>query len=130
MGAFPKGASERGGAAAAAKHREQCRQADALVLPVILELRGQGKSLREIAAALTAAGVPTRQGNSLWHARQVSRILSRDKASSITQQGSPETAAAPTSAAPPAARSTPAPAPPAAPRVPQTPGRLIPSLWP
>lgn len=73
------------GAAAAITHREQCRQADAAVLPLVLTLHGQGLSLRGIAAALKAAGIPTRQGWPRWHARQVARILERARASEQQQ---------------------------------------------
>jgi DNA invertase Pin-like site-specific DNA recombinase len=46
------------------------------VAPVILELKAAGTSLRGIAAALVARGIPTAQGG-VWSAVQVSRILAR-----------------------------------------------------
>ena len=46
------------------------------VAPVILELKAAGTSLRGIAAALVARGIPTPQGG-VWSAVQVSRILAR-----------------------------------------------------
>ena len=84
MKAFPEGASQRGAEAAAVTHREQCRQADAEVLPLVLELHGRGLSLRGIATALTAAAIPTRQGFPRWHVRQVARILARSAAVAAT----------------------------------------------
>jgi hypothetical protein len=77
MPSFPDGVCHKGGAAAAITHREARRQADAQIAPLILELRGQGLSLRAIAAELTARGIKTRQGWHTWHARQVARILAR-----------------------------------------------------
>lgn len=46
------------------------------VSSVVLPLRAQGKSLREIADALNAAGVATARGGS-WQASQVMRVLER-----------------------------------------------------
>lgn len=46
------------------------------VSSVILPLRAQGKSLREIAEALNAAGVATARGG-IWQASQVMRVLER-----------------------------------------------------
>ena len=46
------------------------------VAPVILELKAAGTSLRGIAAALVARGIPTAQGG-VWSAVQVSRVLAR-----------------------------------------------------
>ncbi len=80
MPSFPEGVCYKGGAAAAVTHREECRKHDALIAPIILDLRGQGFSLRAIAAELTARGIKTRQGWLVWHARQVARILARAKA--------------------------------------------------
>jgi DNA invertase Pin-like site-specific DNA recombinase len=39
------------------------------------ELRQTGNSLRRIAADLTAAGIPTKQGKAAWSSAAVSRIL-------------------------------------------------------
>jgi hypothetical protein len=77
MPAFPEGASQKGAAATAVTNREQCRQADAEVAPLIVELRSQGLSLRAITAELTARHIKTRPGWSIWHARLVARILQR-----------------------------------------------------
>jgi DNA invertase Pin-like site-specific DNA recombinase len=46
------------------------------LLPTIQEMRGRGRSLREIAAGLNEAGVTTRKG-SAWTAVQVKRVLDR-----------------------------------------------------
>jgi DNA invertase Pin-like site-specific DNA recombinase len=46
------------------------------VAPVILELKAAGTSLRGIAAALVARGIPTAQGG-VWSAVQISRVLAR-----------------------------------------------------
>lgn len=49
----------------------------ASVLPTIHKLQAGGAStLRALAAGLTAEGIPTPRGNTLWTASQVSRILS------------------------------------------------------
>lgn len=56
--------------------RQQAAQRRAEELSGILLLRADGKSLREIASALTAARVPTANGG-LWSAQQVQRILLR-----------------------------------------------------
>jgi hypothetical protein len=84
MRAFPRGASQRGAAAAAVAHREECRKADSLIAPLILELRSQGLSLRAIAKELTRRGIKTRQENRTWHARQVARILARAAGAAAT----------------------------------------------
>jgi DNA invertase Pin-like site-specific DNA recombinase len=46
------------------------------VLPLIQPLRAEGKSLREIAEALSARGVPTARGGK-WAATQIADILKR-----------------------------------------------------
>jgi hypothetical protein len=46
------------------------------VLPLIQPLRARGKSLRDIAKALEARGVPTARGGK-WAPRQVADILKR-----------------------------------------------------
>ena len=48
------------------------------VLPLIQPLRAEGKSLREIAKALNARGVPTARGGT-WAATQVADMLKRAK---------------------------------------------------
>ena len=50
--------------------------AEQAVLARIRELDGQGASLREIAAALTAEGIPTKRGGT-WHPSTVARALGR-----------------------------------------------------
>ena len=39
--------------------------------------RSEGKSLRAIAAGLTADGIPTSQGGKAWHASSISKVLAR-----------------------------------------------------
>ncbi|MGH7171884.1 MAG: recombinase family protein [Gemmataceae bacterium] len=90
MPTFPHGAAQRGTAAAAQVNSQLRRQHDAAVLPLILELREQGHSLAGIAFALEERGIRTRQGNVLWHPRQVLRILRR--AAEDVTQSAPEAA--------------------------------------
>ena len=42
----------------------------------IVELRAEGESLRQIAAALTAEGFTPKRGGA-WHPQQVARVLDR-----------------------------------------------------
>jgi hypothetical protein len=81
MPAFPEGASQRGGAHAAAVHRAAADAFYAGILPVATALRGQGYTLREIAEELIRRGVPMRQGNAerpgVWNKTQVRRLLAR-----------------------------------------------------
>ena len=44
------------------------------IISMIRELRGQGYSLRKIAAELDRQGIPTKQGASAWNAMTVRRI--------------------------------------------------------
>jgi len=39
--------------------------------------RSEGKSLRAIAAGLTADGIPTSQGGKAWHASSIAKVLAR-----------------------------------------------------
>jgi transposase-like protein len=82
MPTFPPGASEKGGAAAAATHVEQARQFYAPIIPLVAELRRQGLSLRAIARALGERGIKTRQEWDHWSAQQVARVLARADQSS------------------------------------------------
>jgi hypothetical protein len=77
---IPEGVHRKGEAAAAITHRELCRKADAAVAPLIVQLRGQGLSLRAIAAELTRRDIRTRQEYRTWHAWLVARILQRTAA--------------------------------------------------
>jgi DNA invertase Pin-like site-specific DNA recombinase len=69
---LPAGAHERGGQTTKAK----ARAAVADILPHILALKAQSKSLQEIADALNDQGLVTRSGKA-WHPMQVSRALNR-----------------------------------------------------
>ena len=66
----------RGVARSAAVRRERAIEAYADLAPWMAELRAEGKSLREVAAALNSEGHTTRQGNP-WTKMQVSRVLGR-----------------------------------------------------
>jgi hypothetical protein len=79
MPAFPAGANNKGGANAAPRLREMAREWHAPIIPVVVELRQQGLSLRAIARELTARGVPLRNwGTAIpWNAQQVKRVLAR-----------------------------------------------------
>ncbi len=102
MAGFTPEAARQGARAAAARHREQCRQADAVVAPVALELRRQGLSLSQIGDELARRGFRTRRGGTKWDKKQVQRILERAGA------GAPErtelTPPATDSVTPPAAK--------------------------
>src|SRR4051794_30402904 len=96
MPAFPPGVHLKGGQNAAPVLAEMAREFYAPIVPVVVELRGQGLSLRAIARELDRRGVRTRQvskpafaglgtdGEPLWDmeilrwsAAQVRRILMR-----------------------------------------------------
>jgi site-specific DNA recombinase len=51
-------------------------RAEARAVSRILELHEAGRSFRDIAAALTAEGLPTKQGGA-WHHQTVSRVIRR-----------------------------------------------------
>jgi DNA invertase Pin-like site-specific DNA recombinase len=58
------------------QRRAVARAAD--IAPSIRELQASGaESLRDIAAGLNAAGIPTAKGRGLWSAVQVARVLDR-----------------------------------------------------
>jgi DNA invertase Pin-like site-specific DNA recombinase len=71
------GAAETARAAAVARSaRARARAAD--LLPLVEQARRAGAvTLRELAAALTARGVPTPAGGRAWHPQQVRRLLGR-----------------------------------------------------
>lgn len=69
------------GAAARQTHVRKAERGRAAILPVIEKLQSSGiRSLRQIAAGLDAAEIPTPRGQGEWSAVQVQRIL---KAASI-----------------------------------------------
>jgi hypothetical protein len=47
-----------------------------LLKPILADLTGAGMSIRQIAAELTARGIPTAKGGK-WHPQTVSRMLER-----------------------------------------------------
>jgi hypothetical protein len=58
--------------------RARAARAAADLAPVIAELRASGvTSLRGIAAALNARGIPTVAGSGRWYHAQVRRLLAR-----------------------------------------------------
>src|SRR5947209_16756432 len=77
MPSFPAGAHLAGGRNAAASNRTAAAEFYAPLVPLVVELRRQGLSLRRIAGELGHRGIPTRHGFGRWHARQVARILGR-----------------------------------------------------
>jgi hypothetical protein len=79
MPAFPPGANIKGGANAAPVLRELAAEFYAPIIPVVVELRQQGLSLRAIARELTARGIELRYmgRQSAWTAQQVKRVLTR-----------------------------------------------------
>jgi hypothetical protein len=87
MPAFPPGANIKGGAAAAPIHRQLAREFYGPVIPVVVELRRRGLSLRAIARALDERGVKTRYGPNGWTAQQVSRVLARAHAGGAVPNG-------------------------------------------
>jgi hypothetical protein len=79
MPQFPPDAHLKGGQAAAPVNAELARQFYAGILPVVVELHGQGLSLRGIAVELDRRGIRPRLGydGQRWSATQVRRLLSR-----------------------------------------------------
>ena len=70
------GTPEHAHAAAAAARSAQARARTAEVMPYVEAARRAGAStLRELAAALTARGVPTPAGRHAWRPEQVRRVL-------------------------------------------------------
>ena len=67
---------EKGTAASAAVRAAKAVERAADVSPIIRELRAQGASLRQIAADLTARGIPTPRGSE-WTATAVKRAVER-----------------------------------------------------
>jgi Recombinase len=74
---FPPGVHLKGGRNAAPVLAELAREFYAPLIPIVVELRDQGLSLREIAAELEKRGIKARWGWTRWSAAQVRRILAR-----------------------------------------------------
>ena len=70
-------AMAKGQRLAAEARREKARKAYEQLVPVIAELRGQGKSYRDIAADLNTQGYATRRGRP-WNHVQVRLVLERN----------------------------------------------------
>lgn len=81
MAGFPPGAHRIGGAAAAQVNAELAAAFYGPLVPLVVELRRQGLSLRAIAAELERRGLPTRQGFRRWSPVAVNRVLARALAS-------------------------------------------------
>lgn len=65
-------------AAGRAKRTEKANARAADLAPLIDELRAEGAaSLKDLAKALTARGVPTARGGRVWSSMQVSRVLAK-----------------------------------------------------
>src|SRR5262249_39514399 len=79
MPGFPPGVHLKGGQAAAETHRALAREFYAPILPIVLELRAQGQSVRAIARELDRRGIKTRfeYPDQRWSAMQVGRVLAR-----------------------------------------------------
>jgi len=57
-------------------YRSQALERARHLAPLLTELKGAGGSVRQMAAELTARGIPTPTG-ARWHAQTVSRVLNR-----------------------------------------------------
>ena len=86
MPSFPPGANVKGGTSAAPVHRESARAFYAPLLPLVLQLHREGKSLRQIARELDARGIPTRYEFRRWAPEQVRRVLARALAKEASQK--------------------------------------------
>ena len=74
---IPDGVCFKGGANAAPVIREIAREFYAPIIPIVLELHRQGKSLRKIGAELERRKIKSPQGFPRWAAAQVRRALNR-----------------------------------------------------
>lgn len=68
---------EKGREAAVARRREIAKERDSELLPTVLDLRKEGRSLREIADILTGKGIPAPRGVA-WHFSTVQAMLKRN----------------------------------------------------
>jgi hypothetical protein len=67
----------KGREVAVTRRREIAKERDSELLPVILDLRKEGKSLREVADILTGKGIPAPRGIS-WNFMTVQKMLKRN----------------------------------------------------
>ena len=97
---FPPGVHLKGGRNAAPVLAEMAREFYAPIIPIVLELRRQGLSLRAIGRELDRRGIRTRVGCFYrsfrsrprivrWSAAQVRRVLIRAEAESRVAAASP-----------------------------------------
>jgi hypothetical protein len=84
MPAFPPSAAQKGAANSAPVHRAAAVEFCAPLLPLVIELRQRGLSLRAIARELQQRGIKTRQEWPHWSATQVRRLLGRAVKASAT----------------------------------------------
>jgi hypothetical protein len=77
MPTFPPDAHLKGGRNAAPVLAEMAREFYAPIIPIVMELHGQGLSLRAIAAELERRKIKTRWEWPRWSAAQVRRIVAR-----------------------------------------------------
>jgi hypothetical protein len=109
MPAFPADVHLKGGQNAAPVLAELAREFYEPIIPIVVELRGRGLSLRAIACELQSRGIKPRYGcQAGWSAAQVRRVLARGAVAAESQpepQQSPAcgTAATASQQAPPAA---------------------------
>src|ERR1700690_858048 len=106
MPTFPPDAHLKGGRNAAPVLAEMAREFYAPIIPIVMELHGQGLSLRAIAAELERRKIKTRYEWPRWSAAQVMRILARGLA---IAEAEPQDAPACATALP-ASQQTPTPA--------------------
>lgn len=104
MPAFPPGVQHKGGANAAITLTQQAVEFYEPIIPIVLELHKQGKSLREIGRELQKRGIKPRinypPGN--WSAAQVRRALFRGLGKPVdVKKDRPKSAANPSSQAEP-----------------------------
>jgi hypothetical protein len=79
MPAFPPGVHLKGGQTSAPINAAKAREFYAPIIPVVVELRRKGLSLRAIARELDRLGIRTRiqYPDQRWNASQIRRILAR-----------------------------------------------------
>lgn len=77
LGRAPFGASRADKRDEAGRRTWEAVQDEAATVRLMVELRAEGRSLREIAAELTARGIPTQRGGA-WQACTVGKILARE----------------------------------------------------
>jgi hypothetical protein len=76
MPGFPPGVHLLGGQASIESNRRLAQEFYAPIIPIVVDLHGQGLSLRAIARELDRMGIMTRHAWD-WSATQVRRVLAR-----------------------------------------------------